>query len=61
MDYGLVFWPEAWFEVKNILMIDLFPTHMQLLASQDINRWTGVVWITCGLLGCFYQMFGLSF
>ncbi len=23
--------------------------------------WTGVVWITCGLLGCFYQLFGLSF
>ncbi len=23
--------------------------------------WTGVVWITCGLLWCFYQLFGLSF
>ncbi len=43
--------------VKNILMMDLF----QLLSSQDVNWWTGVVWITCGLLWCFYQLFGLSF
>ncbi len=34
---------------------------MQLLASQDVNWWTGVVWISCGLLWCFYQLFGLSF
>ncbi len=40
--------------------MDLF-TNTQLLASQDINWWTGVVWITCGLLWCFYQLFGLSF
>ncbi len=25
------------------------------------NWWTGVVWIVCGLLWCFYQLFGLSF
>ncbi len=31
--------------------MDLF-----LLSSQDINWWTGVVWITCGLLWCFYQL-----
>ncbi len=37
--------------------MDLF----QLLSSQDVNWWTGVVWITCGLLWCFYQLFGLSF
>ncbi len=37
--------------------MDLF----QLLSSQDINWWTGVVWITCGLLWCFYQLFGLWF
>ncbi len=43
--------------VKNILMLDLF----QLLSSPDVNWWTGVVWITCGLLWCFYQLFGLSF
>ncbi len=42
--------------VKNILM-DLF----QLLSSPDVNWWTGVVWITCALLWCFYQLFGLSF
>ncbi len=33
----------------------------QLLSSPDVNWWTGVVWITCGLLWCFYQLFGLSF
>ncbi len=43
------------------MMMDLFLTNTQLLASQDINWWTGVLWITCGLLWCFYQMFGLSF
>ncbi len=26
-----------------------------------VNGWTGVVWITCGLLWGFYQLFGLSF
>ncbi len=41
------------FEVKLVLMIDLFLTNMQLLTSQDDNWWTGVVWITCGLLWCF--------
>ncbi len=35
------------------LMIDLFPTNTQLFTSQDVNWWTGVVWITCGLLWCF--------
>ncbi len=30
-------------------------------SSQDVNWWTGLVWITCGLLWCFYQLFGLSF
>ncbi len=51
--YGL--WTRIW--VKNILVMDLF----QLLASQGINWWTGVEWTTCGLLWCFYQLFGLSF
>ncbi len=44
------------FKIKNVLM-DLFLTNMQLFTSQDINWWTGVVWITCGLLWCFYQLF----
>ncbi len=30
-------------------MMDLFLTNTQLLASQDINWWTAVVWITSGL------------
>ncbi len=32
--------------------MDLFLTNMQRLSSQDINWWTEVVWITCGLLWC---------
>ncbi len=34
---------------------------MQIFTPQDVNWWTGVVWITWGLLWCFYQLFGLSF
>ncbi len=41
--------------------MDLFLTNTQLFASQDIIWWTGVLWITCALLWCFYQLFGLSF
>ncbi len=41
------------FEVKNM---DLIITNTQLFTSPDINWWTGVVWITCGLLLCFYQL-----
>ncbi len=40
--------------------MDLFLINAQLSSSQDIAWWTGVVWITCGLLWCFYQLFGLS-
>ncbi len=42
-------------------MMDLFLTNMHLFTSQDVYWWTGVVWITCGLLWCFYQLFALSF
>ncbi len=42
-------------------MMELFFTSMHLFTSQDINCQTGVLWITCGLLWCFYQLFGLSF
>ncbi len=42
-------------------MMDFFITTMQLLDSQDVNWWTVVVWISCGLLGCFYQLSGLTF
>ncbi len=31
------------------------------LHKTQVNRWTGVMWITCGLLWCFYQLFVLSF
>ncbi len=44
---------------KPLWWICLFQT--QLFTSQDVNWWTGMVWITCGLLWCFYQLFGLSF
>ncbi len=49
MDYGL-------YLTEAMLL-----TITKLLASQDVNWWTGVVWITCGLLWYFYQLFGLSF
>ncbi len=32
-----------------------------IFASQDVKWWIEVVWITCGLLLFFYQLFGLSF
>ncbi len=41
MDYG---WKKQ-FEVKNILMMNLFLTNMQRFASQVFNWWTGVMWI----------------
>ncbi len=44
-------------EVKNILIMDLVLKNMELFTSQDVNWY----WITCGLLWCFYQLFGLSF
>ncbi len=47
--YGL------WFEVKNILM-NLFLTNTQLLASQDINWWTGVVWIIVMFLSAVWTL-----
>ncbi len=57
MDYGQT----KQFEVKNVLIMDLFFTNTQPFTSQDVSWWTGVVWITCGLLWCFYQLFGPSF
>ncbi len=41
MDYGLIF-------------LDWFM--FQLLSSPDVNWWTGVVWITCGLLWFFFRL-----
>ncbi len=34
--------------------------NMQLFTSQDVDWWTGVAWITCGLLWCFCHLFELS-
>ncbi len=40
MDRGVVFQPKA-------AVLNLFLTNMQILASQDVNWWTGVVWLYC--------------
>ncbi len=53
MDRGSMFLLEALIWSQNVLM--------QLFTTQDINWWTGVMRITCGLLWCFYQVFGRSF
>ncbi len=61
---GLFHWRKCYYGLwtqKNILMMDLFITNMQLFTSQDINWCSRVLWGTCGLLWCFYQLFGLSF
>ncbi len=41
--------------------MDVFLINEQLFASQDFSWWTGVMWVTFGLLWCFHQLFGLSF
>ncbi len=41
--------------------LDGFLTNTQLFTSQDVNWWTVVEWVTCGLLCYIYQLFGLSF
>ncbi len=51
---------KQWFK-QNSLTMDLFLSNTQLFTSQDVNLCTGAVWITCGLLWCFYQLFGISF
>ncbi len=44
-----------WIEDSLNILMNLFCTNVQLFASQDI------IWFACGLLWCFYQLFGLSF
>ncbi len=39
-------------KLKNILMLDLF----QLLSSQDVNWWTGVVWIIVMFLSAVWTL-----
>ncbi len=41
--YELYFTQKQEFEVKNVLMMDLFLINMKLFISQDIYWWTGVV------------------
>ncbi len=45
---GSYFSQKQWFEAKNILMMDLFLTNVQLLTSQDNTLIYGLEW--CGLL-----------
>ncbi len=41
------------------LIMYLFLRETQHFTSHAVNWWTGLEW--CGLLWCFYQLFGLSF
>ncbi len=43
------------FHVKTILM-DLFLTNTQLFTSQDVNWWTGVVWIIVRFLSAVWTL-----
>ncbi len=52
---------KQWIEVKNVLMMNLFNKIYIFFTSQDVTWWIGVVWVTCGLLWCFYQLFGHLF
>ncbi len=49
------------FKVKNVIKWWICFLQTCSFSLQDIHCWTGVVWITCGLLWCFYEQFGLSF
>ncbi len=57
MDYGLVFWRDflKWKHLNAELV------SYKHSVFRFIYRWTGVLQITCRLLWCFYQLFGLSF
>ncbi len=52
---------KQWGDVKNILMLDLLLTNTLFFISKVIHWWTEFMWIICGLLWSFYQLFGLSF
>ncbi len=49
------------FEHKKRFDDEFISTKIQHFSSQDINWSTEFVMIICGLLWCFYQLFGLSF
>ncbi len=51
---------KQWFKVKTLH--DAFVSYKHLASRfKDVNWWSEVVWISCVLLWCFYQLFGLSF
>ncbi len=67
----LFHWRKRYYELRtrvldesNILQVKMsWWMHFlwkQLFTSEDVNWWTGVVWIACGLLWCFISLFGLS-
>ncbi len=37
-------------------MMDVFLTNMQLMTTQDINWWAGVVWITVMFISTVYTL-----
>ncbi len=49
----------SYFDQKRWLKLKRFDEFVSYKHAQDINGWTGVIWITCGLLWCFCQLFGL--
>ncbi len=55
MDRGLIFANNS-LKLQNVLMMDLFLTIMQLLASEDIMWWTGVVWIIVMFLSAIWTL-----
>ncbi len=65
---GLFHWRKCYFKLRYLARINSLKLKASakmsykhaVFTSQYINGWTGVVWITCGPLWCFYQLFGLS-
>ncbi len=55
MDRGLIFANNS-LKLQNVLMMDLFLPIMQLLASEDIMWWTGVVWIIVMFLSAIWTL-----
>ncbi len=60
-DFFFLHWKSSYYWLWIMALMDLFMINTQLFISQDMNCLTGVIWITCGLLWCFYQLFELSF
>ncbi len=66
--YNTIYYNKGWtFPLEGVLLwTHILPRSDGLKLKTyflftDINWWTGVVWITWGLLWRFYQLFGLSF